>query len=120
MKRKKIYLLVTTIVILFAFFLYSRSEQTFILNPYIDTVFAKDFTWEKFENVKTGMTKEEVINVIGQPLTKRVMDYPDPNECWQYSSDSKLYPIADFSWFSVQVCYTNEKLSSKPVTEFND
>ncbi len=120
MKINKIYILIGISLILLVAILYSRSEQPFPFYPYIDTIFSKDFTWGKFEKVQEGMSREEVIQLLGQPLSKHDWGNPPTRKCWQYSKDGKLEPIADFSWYLAQVCFTKGRVDSKPVTEFGD
>lgn len=87
--------------------------------PFIDTVFASDFTWEKFDFVESGMTKKQIKGTLGEPLSKSEYGFLDPGgECWQYSDDGKLWPKADFSYYLVQVCFRNGVVENKPVNEF--
>ena len=96
---------------------YSRLEMPFPLYTYIDTIFADEFSWDKFRKVNAGMSKDEVKAVLGKPLREATYS---PYECWDYSTDGKVYPYADFSWYSVKVCFDDEFVESKFVNEFRD
>ncbi len=90
-------------------------EGHFLPNPYIDTIFAEKFTWEKYNEVKDGMKSEEVKNLIGEPIGKLGMD--TKNACWQYSTDGKA-PWWDFSFYQISVCFKDGFVESKPINEF--
>lgn len=105
--------------ILFLFW-YTRSELNFPIYPYIDTQFTQRFTWDSFSRIDVGMSQNKVVDILGEPLRKRVNKDTTPDECWEYSTDGNAYPYFDFSWYSVKVCFTNDFVSSKPVNEFND
>jgi hypothetical protein len=112
---KKVIILVIFLIIAAALRLYSTSEMHFPLNPYIDTIFTKDFTIEKFNTVNKGMSKEEVQKLLGEPLysnNSREMT------CNFYSTDGKVEPFADFSFYSFVVCFKGDKVDSKNVNEF--
>ncbi len=101
--------------------LYSSSEMHFPFNPYIDTIFAKNFSWDKFNKVEIGMTQEQVRTILGEPLDKTNHDRNNPSyNCWKYSTDGKLWPYADFSYYLTQICFKEGIVESKPVTEFNN
>lgn len=120
MNLKNLFIIFIVIILLLAIILYSHSEAHFPFYPYINTTFSKNFTWNKFNKVTPGMKKENVLNILGNPLRKFNSGVKDPIECWEYSSDGKLQLLVDFSWYSVKVCYTNDIVSSKPIDEFND
>lgn len=90
-------------------------ESHFLPNPYIDTVFAENFTWEKYNEIRVGMNPEEVKNLIGEPIGKIGTD--TETECWQYSTDGKA-SWWDFSFYQVSVCFKDGLVESRPVYEF--
>jgi len=47
------------------------------------TEYSKEYSPEKFLNIKTGMTENEVINILGQPLD-RFNPYPSFNDTLIY------------------------------------
>lgn len=103
-------------------------------DPYIDTIFAKDFTLEKFELVKEGMSQKQVLELLGEPLTHDAFgfrnqenanlilppDDPQTENCWRYSSDGKLAQSGDTSWYSFIICFKSDAVSEKQVNEFYD
>lgn len=57
-----------------------------------DTYFALGFSYEKFNNIKEGATKEEVLQTLGEPLQK--IDWGDhTQQTWRYSKNGKLGDI---------------------------
>jgi len=119
--KRKIKIILTILILLLGLKFYSSSEMHFPLNPYIDTIFAKGFSWEKFKKVEIGMSQEEVKTMLGEPL--KITDYEGSIPgyvCWKYSTDGKLWPYADLSFYLVQICLTDGAVVSKPVTEFNN
>ena len=79
-----------------------------MLKPYIDTEFAKDYSPEKFDKIKIGMTIDEAIKIIGEPLHKG-QGYSDTlNTNYYYTGDGKLLHskkdnghivYEDFAWY---------------------
>ena len=43
-------------------------ERKHLIDPYIDTHFATDYSPEKFDKIKIGMTVDEVESLIGKPF----------------------------------------------------
>ncbi|MCK9482382.1 MAG: hypothetical protein M0R38_11635 [Bacteroidia bacterium] len=83
-------------------------EGKHLLNQYIDTEFAKDYSPEKFDKIKVGMTIDEAIEIIGEPLYKG-QGYKDTlNTNYYYTGDGKLLNSTkdngqsgyeDFAWY---------------------
>jgi hypothetical protein len=83
-------------------------EGKHLLDPYIDTQFAKNYSPEKFDDIKIGMTINEAIEVIGEPLYKG-QGYKDSlNTNYHYTGDGKLLNSTkdkgqsgydDFAWY---------------------
>lgn len=84
-----------------------KSELYFYLNPDIDTVYAEGFSWRSLNEVKKGMSVDEVERLLGKPL-----DYVDlggfGGECYEYSTDGKCGRWCDFAWISARVCFDEE------------
>jgi len=99
-------------------YLYTQSELRFIFYPEIDTIFAPGFSQQKFSQIEAGMTKQEILDILGEPLN--IMGEHPALVCWQYSTDGKLWPYADFSYFLYQVCFQNNLVASTPVYEFSN
>ncbi len=112
--NKKVKILLVVVLLGLAAKIYSSSEMHFPFYPYIDTIFAKDFSRDTFNQVEKGMTQEKVKTMLGEPFDKTTYD------CWKYSTDGKLSPYADFSWYLFQVCFKNGVVDRKPINEFND
>jgi Small protein A (tmRNA-binding) len=103
--KKSVYIIMPIIFII-ALFMFARSETYFYPYPDIDTIYTEAFSYEKFAQVRAGMTKEQVQNLLGSPISSFNTIY----ECWSYSKDGKLAPIADFAWIDVGVCFENDKV----------
>jgi|SRR3990167_10052880 len=110
--NKRIFLI--SILFILLTIAYTRSELRFIFFPEIDTTYATEFTHEKFESIKQDMDKDEVLDILGQPL------YKSNNSCWHYSTDGKLWPYADFSYFDYVICFKDENVIIATVNEFNN
>lgn len=109
-------------------------EGHYAKDPYIDTIFADDFSPEKFEQVKVGMSKTQVEELLGEPFTKDSFGIRNPEnaneiimpndpraeDCWRYSSDGKLGKEGDTSWYSFLVCFKKDIVLDKQANEFND
>lgn len=99
--------------------LYSISSLNFPFYPYIDTIYSKDFSWDKFRKISNGMSESEVVSIIGEPLSKTIQDNMNANDtCWQYTTDGKLWPYADFSYYQAQTCLSNGIVTNSTVYEF--
>ncbi len=119
--KKKVKVVLVVLVLLLGLKLYFSLEMHFPFYPYIDIIFTKDFSWEKFNKVEIGMPKEQVKNILGEPLDEHNYGSNDPNYiCGRYSTDGKLWPYADFSYYLVQTCFKDGVVESKTVTEFNN
>lgn len=66
------------------------SEGKHLLDPYIDTYFAEDYTPEKFNLIKSGMTFDEVKMIIGAPLYKSPESNNTTHMNYYYTADGKL------------------------------
>ena len=68
------------------------------IDPFIDTKFAENFTPIKFDKIELGMSKEEVVEIIGKPLWIRREDYDTLLTSFTYTGDGKL-ENGDFAWY---------------------
>lgn len=91
------------------------AESYFTPDPYIDTITAKEFSWEQWENIKPGMTQQEVRMLLGQPIRQGHGGYGGffgiksgqnftEGSCDEYSEDG-AFRWWDFAWISINVCY---------------
>ena len=96
-------------VLVISFFLGTAPliEGKHLVKPYIDTHFAEDYSPEKFDLIELGMTKIEVIRIIGEPLYTG-SGYSDSLVTnYHYTGDGKLLSkrksgeqnYDDFAWY---------------------
>lgn len=76
-------------------------EGYFPLYPHIDTQFADRFSEANWRRVSTGMTKDEVLRLLGQPLS----DTNASTSIWSFSRDAKC-TWGDFAWQSKVVVFS--------------
>jgi hypothetical protein len=94
MKILKVLLSVVILTLLvFMFFVgkFTMSEGKHLIDPYIDTHFAPDYSPDKFDKIKTGMTLGEVKSIIGEPLYfDTVYNNASKKIKYVYTGDGKL------------------------------
>jgi len=114
---KKLFTIGALAVLLICLKIYLYSEMHFLFYPYIDTKFSKGFLWENFNKIAPGAEKEKVLSLLNEPLEKfKANEF----ECWFYSTDGKLWPYADFSYYRVEVCFRGDKVEFTQINEFNN
>ncbi len=104
-KRKwKLAILFTLLLPIIAFFLI---ESYFAPFPLIDTFHSPEFTLEKFDQVKVGMSKNQVRALIGTPPSEIYIPEENPNNCENQTNDgaSKYW---DFAWYHAEVCFDEQ------------
>lgn len=103
-------------------------ERHYDPDPYIDTVFTDSFSWDSFNRVKIGMSREEVLKLLGEPFRKNAPGVRQiahgtyrgtKEECWEYSHDGKM-EWGDKSWYSAMICFYGEKVSGTETHEYGD
>ena len=72
------------------------------LFPHIDTHFSKDFSFDKWDNVRRGFTKDTVIKILGEPLvirSEKLSPFRPPCAVYEmcYSGDG-AWGYSDFAW----------------------
>lgn len=81
--------------------LFLGSENLNPLYPHIDTGFSKDFSYKNWWLIKSKMSKEEVIKLIGEPLqnfsTPIAGSPPNSALAMLYSEDG-AWCCSDFAW----------------------
>jgi hypothetical protein len=87
----------------------ARSEALFTPYPDIDTVYVDGSTKADLLRVRPGMTKGQVLRLLGQPF--RPLLNSGAWECWPYSRDGRIWPIADFAWVFVRVCFVENRVA---------
>ena len=98
------YLVILFIFLLLIFLFFSLVfflEGYFFPYPAIDTQFAPQYSEAQFEQIKPGMTKEEILTRLGPPLNN-----PD-DPAWIYSNDG-AFPFWDFAWLVRNVQFNEE------------
>jgi hypothetical protein len=89
-------------------------ENKNFLFPHIDTHFSKDFTFDKWDSVRCGMTKDTVIKILGEPLrigSEKVSVFRPPCAVSEmcYSGDG-AWGYADFAWESFYIYLDSNKV----------
>ena len=91
-------------------------EGKHIIYPYLDTKFADDYTPEKFDKIKIGMSIKEVKEIIGEPfhVAKGYKDSINLN--LHYTGDGKLSSklkltdkYSDLAWYYSSLEINEEK-----------
>lgn len=77
-----------------------------------NTIYAKNYSDENFDQIKEGMTKNEVIDLIGTPLGP-VVPYSEPymKECFGYAWERNLPFFIGEMWMNyhhIGVCYGDD------------
>lgn len=61
--------------------------------PYFETVYSNNFSNQKFNSIKTGISTEEVRKVLGEPLAIRDIE---GEEVWYYTEGKDLHNSSYF------------------------
>ena len=80
---------------------FSAIESYFPFDPDIDTRFAPGYSEEAFTSLQVGMSKEEVLQRLGPPLSGQA------SRTWYYSTDGAC-PWWDFAWLARNVEFDEE------------
>lgn len=80
-------------------------------DKYANTTFAPKFTWEKFNTIKIGESKAQIIEDFGEPFWIRRINANSDNEiqCLQYSKWGGK-KILNFENITVEVCVDSENI----------
>ncbi|WP_163341216.1 hypothetical protein [Desulfopila sp. IMCC35008] len=65
-------------------------------NPTIDTQFSPGYDESKFSSIEPGMSEEYIIELLGEPFTKNVLE-DEGAEDWYFSNDGKS-EWGDWAW----------------------
>lgn len=126
---KKITLGLIALVILTTLILRSPLIRFFEFLADYDTEYTKDFTYEKFNQVKVGMSMNEVLNLIGEPFDKDEFPYPNiasgtKTKCYWYSqpepASQTIQQFEDINWHRVGICFFEDRVISVDKTTFFD
>lgn len=91
-------------------------ESYCVIWPSIDTRYAPDFSERRFARVEVGMTREQVVGLIGQPLGTGRYYSGHPayktagDEVWTYTGDGAAW-WGDWAWLSRQVIFRDGRVA---------
>lgn len=94
-------LLFLTCIFSFGVYLQCFTESEFVLNPLIDTQLPPGFTTVKFDSIKPGMTKTEVLKILPPPESLW------NDSAWSYGNDGAA-PFGDFAWFNFLIHFDQQ------------
>jgi hypothetical protein len=96
----------------------SGNEMLCPWNPLIDTRYSETFNVYNIDKIEIGMTKEEVINLIGEPLNS--IEDPGRDSGWtRWTGDGKSF-FGDYEWFSVSLNFLDGIMTEKRIDWVND
>lgn len=109
-----IIIIATVIFINYLFAGVSLMEGYNLYSPYIDTELAPNFTIKKSKQIKIGKSKNDVIKILGNPLSKS-KSYKG-YLMYSYTSNGLLHKtkkhnsssICDFAWFGFDIFFDNQ------------
>jgi outer membrane protein assembly factor BamE (lipoprotein component of BamABCDE complex) len=87
-------------------YLFVGLESYCVIYPSIDTRYAPGFSEPKFAQVKIGMTREEVLKLLGPPLGAT------SSNRWSYTQDGKCR-WADWAWLGREVIFRDDHVVEK-------
>jgi outer membrane protein assembly factor BamE (lipoprotein component of BamABCDE complex) len=90
-------------------YLFVGMESYCVLYPSIDTRYASGFTESNFEKVQVGMTKDEVVSLLGDPLGGISVR---SRSRWSYTQDGNCR-WADWAWFGREVVFRDDRVVEK-------
>ncbi|OCQ89352.1 hypothetical protein BCD64_26710 [Nostoc sp. MBR 210] len=91
------------------------SESEFIFYPLIDTQLPPGFTVQKFDSIKPGMTKADVLKILPAPMSSS-----DDHNSWYYGQDGAA-PFGDFAWFEFTIHFDSKgKVVKTERQKYND
>jgi len=103
------------LVLPFGIWLQCFTESEFIFNPLIDTKLPPGFTQQKFDSIKPGMTKAEVLKILPPP-----MYLSNDKNSWSYGDDGAA-SFGDFAWFRFIIHFDQaEKVIKTEREKFHD
>lgn len=109
-----------SLILLSVYLITFRGEDMFVLYPEIDTVFADEFSRAGFEKITIGMSTNEVIDLIGQPLSIDFRQKNNGQEEWSYSCDGALGVWGDKAWFYYGIKIKEGRVKNKIMDVFYD
>ena len=93
--------IVAVLLLMIGLLAYVGPEGYFFPYPAIDTQFTAGYSEEGFQQIRPGMTKQEVLNLIGPPINSTTHPH------WKYSDDN-AFPFWDFAWLVRGVTFDDD------------
>lgn len=117
-KKVKVLLCVGGIALaLVVAWMYCHLEVYCHLYPAIDTTFAKSYTEEAFDRIRPGMTKEQVQELLGEPLS--IVQNQDGSQTWWYSQDGRC-KFGDFAWLGRSISFKKDSVEKVEKRVYSD
>jgi outer membrane protein assembly factor BamE (lipoprotein component of BamABCDE complex) len=107
-KKKQSGWMIGSLVLAALLYVTMGGESYFFLYPSIDTRFAPGYSEGGFERVKVGMTKAEVLSLLGPPFDPGTVG----QSSWHYTQDGKCF-WADWAWLDRTVVFRDERVVEK-------
>jgi hypothetical protein len=107
MKKRYLFLICFVGLLFLCANLFLGVENKNVLFPHIDTRFSKDFSFDKWDRIRRGMTKDTVLQILGEPLSitsEKQSPFRPPCAASEmsYSGDGAWH-YADFAWESLYI-----------------
>jgi outer membrane protein assembly factor BamE (lipoprotein component of BamABCDE complex) len=81
-----------------------------------DTVYSENFNIYNIDKIKIDMTRTEIIDLIGDPLTKYNFQDKEHWESWTRDGKSK---VGDYAWFGLHIQFDDNNKVKKISSEWN-
>ena len=114
-KKKQSGWVLGTLILAAVLYVTIGGESYFYLYPAIDTRFAPGYSETAFEKVKVGMTKDEVLSLLGPPFDPGTVG----QNRWHYSQDGACF-WADWAWLSRAVLFKDDRVVEKIARVYYD
>jgi hypothetical protein len=88
---------------------YFPPEGIFLFNPDIDTKYSLGYSETKFGQILSGMSEDQIIELLGQPLSRAERYDRDYDTLWSYTGDGAC-TWSDFAWKHRWVMMKNGKV----------
>ncbi len=103
------------------------SEGYCLVWPSIGTAYARGYTDSGYSRVKPGMTRDKVLSMLGEPLSRSFIRPAPPgmalyqrgDETWQYSQDSSARG-GDWAWLSREIVFRGGVVVQKVEWTYHD
>lgn len=97
---------------------FTLSEGYNIFNPYADTEFAKDFTPDKFKQIKSEMKMKEVLTITGEPMnisydtTRALIVHTYTRDGYLRRNPARSFSLCgDLAWYGSSVEYNSDSIA---------